>query len=102
MTQSWHEEELVSFAWRCTTSAHADEIISNRHDHAMAFAIERMDANLQRILSYVRFFTIRPNFATGQWKAARCTTPLLQRSEHSSNLPNNLSAGAAALTGLYP
>lgn len=62
MTQSWHEEELVSFAWRCTTSAHADEIISNRHDHAMAFAIERMDANLQRILSYVRFFHYTPKF----------------------------------------
>jgi hypothetical protein len=51
-TQTWHEEEdLASLAWRCVTAAHADQIISKRQNHPMAFEMERMNANPTSVLS---------------------------------------------------
>jgi len=58
--QSWHEEELVSFAWRWTTTAHADPIISARHSHAMGLETDRMNSQ-----PYERSFQSTPKFCGG-------------------------------------
>jgi hypothetical protein len=62
--QSWHEEELASFAWRWTTVTHADQIISTMHNQAMTFEINRMDASPTNVLS-----NLHRNFTAGQWQS---------------------------------